>query len=45
MSDNNQNQEPSLIGGHAQYVKGAAEVSSRSSRTSVSLVVRSQIKC
>lgn len=27
MADNsNQNQEPSLIGGHAQYVKGAAEV-------------------
>lgn len=29
MSDNNQNQQsqPSLMGGHAQWVKGAAEVS------------------
>lgn len=25
MSDNNQ-QQPSLVGGHAQYVKGATEV-------------------
>ena len=44
MSDNSQNQEPSLIGGHAQYVKGAAEVSFHSSRTSVSLGVRSHLR-
>lgn len=27
MADNSNNQQPGLIGGHAQYVKGAAEVS------------------
>ncbi|RYO82572.1 hypothetical protein DL766_000214 [Monosporascus sp. MC13-8B] len=25
MSENNSNQQPSLVGGHAEYVKGAAE--------------------
>lgn len=31
MSSNKQNQnQPSLVGGHAEYVKGAAEVSSPS---------------
>ena len=28
MADNSNNQQPGLVGGHAQYVKGAAEVSS-----------------
>lgn len=27
MSDTNQSQQPSLVAGHAQYVKGQAEVS------------------
>lgn len=27
MSSGNNSQQPSLIGGHAEYIKGAAEVS------------------